>query len=677
MMKGCTTPRKLRCFLDICLVVTTLLACLANSQGWNDEGRKVLSPQSSSSSSFFLRNKINNQDFNDEMTMASLVQQALARGERHLFRERGQGDWESIGDGSVRERFLDGSASPSSTSTRPCNTEIGRIPKSELATVLQLLLSVFLPSSLVSQVLPSMTAGIVYDVAVYKVCGSCGDFFATSSSPPSFCQTTTYGYEANHSSVVFVPLQNVVSDAPILGQLRAIFSFHGATLNADQAPSQVWPSNLGLALSQLNTSSPTDLANFVGNLAPSLATSLGAAAGAIGIGPDYIGFGSSMNTHNRSFAYPVLYQQAAMTGWYATQQLLKNLTQASNCTVLLPIVTTTGYSEGGFASIAATDAMVHSGLHVISNHAGVPFLDMDREGAWVVLSYLNGYISPAKNNYVLGALAAYAGFSFSINTPGLANTGYPNQTMISPSWIITGDLQQNVIDWFAAPNPLSFTEFFNMLPLYAPEILNINLLDLVINVTSTNNGTSPCREGTIIPGVTDKLCEAILQGSVDSILANTTVPTFLCHSPNDTIIPTFMYPDSVYSNPLVTKMNTAFGMPVSGDHDVASLLCLLPVLDMILAPSNSTTSTSELAATVLPLTGSAAQTCKLAPTPMPVATPIPTTTAPSPGGGATPPSGSSTGSTSNASTRSYAVMVAGVSMLVSLWISMDIAVTFF
>lgn len=674
MMKGCscTTPKKQRSLLAICLAVSTLLTCLANGQGWNDEGRKM-PPQSSS---FFLRTSKmdnNDEDPNDEMTMASLlVQQALARGERHLFRERG--DWESMGDGE-RERLLDGSSSSSSSSTRPCNTEIGRIPKSELATVLQMLLSVFLPSTLVSQVLPSMTLGIKYDVAVYKVCGSCQVFFpSSSSSPPSYCQPSTYGYDANHSSIVFLPLQNVVSDAPILGQLRAVFSFHGATLNADEAPSQVWPSDLGLTLAQLNTSSPTDLANFVGNLAPSLATSLGAAAGAIGIGPDYIGFGSSMNTYNRSFADPVLYQQAAMTGWYATQQLLQNLTQSSNCTVLLPLVTTTGYSEGGFASIAATDAMVRSGLHVLSNHAGVPFLDMDREGAWVVLSYLKGYISPEKNNYVLGALAAYAGFSFSINTPGLANTGYPNQTMISPSWMIPGDLQQNVIDWFAAPNPLTFTEFFNMLPVYAPEILNINLLDLVINVTSTNNGTSPCREGTIIPGVTDKLCEAILQGSVDSILANTTVPTFLCHSPNDTIIPTFMYPDSIYSNPLVTKMNTVFGMPVSGDHDVASLLCLLPVLDMILAPSNTTTSSSELAATVLPLTGSAAQTCKLAPTPMPVATPAPTTTAPSPGGGASPTG--SAGGTSSASTGPFAVMAAGVSMMVSLWMCVeDLAVT--
>lgn len=661
-MQGCTTLNKQHRLLAICLVVITLLACLANCQGWNDEARKM-SPQSSS---FFLRSKMNHEDSNNHMTMQSLVQQALARGERHLFQEREE--W--------GERFLNGSLSSPSSSTRPCNAEIGRIPKSELATVLQMLLAVFLPSSLLSQVLPSMTAGIVYDVAVYKVCGSCQDFFASSSSPPSYCQSTTYGYDANHSSIVFLPLQNVVSDAPILGQLRAVFSFHGATLNADEAPSQLWPSNLGLTLAQLNTSSPTDIANFVGNIAPSLATSLGAAAGAIGIGPDYIGYGSTMNTHNRSFADPVLYQQAAMTGWYATQQLLQNLTQASNCTVLLPLVTTTGYSEGGFASIAATDAMVRSGLHVLSSHTGEPFLDMDREGAWVVLSYLKGYISPEKNNYILGALGAYAGFSFSINTPGLANTGYPNQTMISPSWMIPGDLQKNVIDWFAAPSPLTFSEFFNLLPMYAPEIFNINLLDLIMNVTSTNNGTSPCREGTIIPGVTDKLCEAILQGSVDSILANTTVPTFLCHSPNDTIIPSFMYPDSIYNNPLVTKMNTVFGMPVSGDHSVASLLCLLPVLDMILAPSNTTTSSSQLAATVLPLTGSAALTCKLAPTPMPVATPAPTTAAPSPGGGAAPPTGS-TGGTSSASTGSLGVTTVGFSIIASLWLGMDIAATFF
>ena len=518
------------------------------------------------------------------------------------------------------------------TDTR-CNTGVTRrITTSDILTVLELFLGIFVPPSLLPQVLPAFTSSIVrYDVAVYKLCGSCSDTWYPSAShtnavPPLYCQQSTPGYSANHSSLLFVPLlpsnnnknasssssSSSLTDLPLTGQLRLIMSFHGATLTAQQAPSDVWPSDLGVALSQLNMSDPVALGTFIASVQPSLSTLFGASAGAIGIVPDYLGFGASIFSNNRSFAVPVLYQQAAMVSYWAAQRWLEECT--SNCTVLTPVATTLGYSEGSFASIAANQAMTEAGVRVLTNFAAVPLLDMDKATAFAVSSFNQGLISPTKNNAFLGSLVAFPAFAYSIGNPVLANSGYPNQTALNPEWMMSDNLSHNVIDWFAAPYPLPIEQIFPMLPPFAPQVLNAAFLELIFTVTAQNM-TSPCRDGIIVPGVTDKLCETYLQASVYSILANTTTPTRLCYSVNDTIIPTYMFPDSVFQNSMVTKNSNVFGAPVEADHIIGGLLCLVQMLET-LAPTITTgnvttnsSTTKDHPTTILPLRGAAATTC--------------------------------------------------------------------
>jgi hypothetical protein len=295
--------------------------------------------------------------------------------------------------------------------TRACGDEIGRVTVSEIRALTTTTFTVILEErgglALLETSLNYFTKSLRYDLVAYKVCGSCAEAQASLSkqallqdesvfgSFSSYCTSNKYGYSAQHSALVFVPVvttdtsiavtERIASTAGtetttiVEGSLRSFIAMHLPRVSVSGAPTQRWPNiTLTEALTLDDSDNLAMLVTYINYLTPLVAAS----SGAVSIMPDYIGYGASLETHNRTFAYPPTYMQAAVTTWMATKQAIERDTYGwsinggnGGCTVMDSVASLAGVSEGGYAAIAAAPAMQQAGLRVLSVIAGATFLD--------------------------------------------------------------------------------------------------------------------------------------------------------------------------------------------------------------------------------------------------------------------------------------------------------------
>jgi hypothetical protein len=302
--------------------------------------------------------------------------------------------------------------------TRACGDEIGRVTESEIRDLASTLLTVVLEqagaSGFIENRLKYFTSSLRYNLVAYKVCGSCAETHASLSdqallqdesvfgSFSSYCASDKYGYSAKHSALVFVPVAtdnttSVTETTTIVeGSLRSFVSMHVTKVSVSDAPTQAWPTNLTDTLTRLGDSSGNELLmSYFDYLTPLVAAS----SGAVSILPDYIGFGASLVTHNRTYAYPPTYMQAAVTTWMATKRAIEqdtygwSINDGSGCTVMESVVSVAGGSEGGYAAIAAVPSMQQTGLRVVSVKAGTTFLDPGEQMEFAIGMYQYIYIN--------------------------------------------------------------------------------------------------------------------------------------------------------------------------------------------------------------------------------------------------------------------------------------------
>jgi hypothetical protein len=296
--------------------------------------------------------------------------------------------------------------------TRACGDEIGRVTESEIraltSTTFTYVLSQRGALGLLPNLLNYFTRSLRYDLVAYKVCGSCVEtelFLSEQAllqddsvfgSFPSYCASDKYGYSAQHSALVFVPVVTtdtttaVTESTPttaaaetatiVEGSLRSLVTMHLPRVSVSGAPTEIWPNitlTEALALDDSDDNMEM-LVTYINYLTPLVAAS----SGVVTIAPDYIGYGASLKTHNRTYAYPPTYMQAAMTTWMATKQAIEQDTYGwsindgtRGCAVMDSVVSLAGASEGGYAAIAAAPAMQQAGLRVLAVNAGATFLD--------------------------------------------------------------------------------------------------------------------------------------------------------------------------------------------------------------------------------------------------------------------------------------------------------------
>jgi hypothetical protein len=302
--------------------------------------------------------------------------------------------------------------------TRACGDEIGRVTESEMRALASAIFTYLLEDApgLLETTLKYFTKSLRYDVVAYKVCGSCEETQASMSEQAllqdesvfgafsSYCASDKYGNLAQHSALVFVPVTAETTStatarsekAKILeGSLRSFVSMHITKVSVDRAPTQAWPTNLTEALKLPGDTSDTFLLGpYFDYLTPLVA----AGSGAVSILPDYIGYGASLDTHNRTYAYPPTYQQAVVTTWMATKQAIEqdtygwSINTSSGCTAMDSVVSLAGNSEGGYAAIAAGPALQQAGVRVLSINAGAAFLDLGEQLEFAIGMYQHLFV---------------------------------------------------------------------------------------------------------------------------------------------------------------------------------------------------------------------------------------------------------------------------------------------
>ena len=497
--------------------------------------------------------------------------------------------------------------------TRVCDEVIGISQTNEIADLATYFINeVLSQSNLTNSLQPALRVllnAVQYNVKAIKICGTCtaiNDVMDTSNEYGSFnsyCGNDIYGYNAQHSALLFIPVVNGTEDTISIGEYKGFVSMHTLELDATKSPSETWPTNLNETLDNLSN----DQEQLFNLFSPFLDAIMAAATGAIAIIPDYIGYGETQTSYNRTAFYEPSYMQAAIVSYYAAQQYVRTITES--CSILGNELAISGASEGSFGAVSATIAFQRMGKTISDVFLGVPILNLEANLMFIIGtclfifnfifispitlahhvylyphfadSYLQNQVSDDMDNAIFQIMVPFVAFAASIETPGYANTG-SGQTLLSDVWINVNDIDSNAISWFANPNPLTESELFGPPPkgpVLAYEILNEDLVQLLIDGIS-NDVASPCSSATVSAEI-DKLCEFLIQANVISTLASTNVATSVCYSPEDTVIAPTNFPTSLFDNDLIQETTQLISglLPVRGDHAAASLICKIdPVL---------------------------------------------------------------------------------------------------
>lgn len=547
---------------------------------------------------------------------------------------------------------------------RACNEQIGVITTDEVVVAMTAYYSVLFVDD------PDLFAASVetvqflaqYDSAVWKLCHSCEELAATGLDLPDACGPDQYGYDAQLSSLVFVPL-DPATNAPLSGLLRGVYNFHGAKMTVTQAPTVQWPANITAEVANIDqTADPTLIVQWVlSNLFEGLTLMVAASQGAIGIAPDYIGYGSSQATLNRTLGILPTYQTAGVVSQLGTQGWISEYT--ANCTQLDNVVTLFGTSEGGYAAGAVAPVFVDMGIDILAVKTGVMLTDPEQVLAGAFAQYNDGLIDPSKNNILFQAYLPVSGLAYSIDLPSLANSG-TNQSTLSETW------RDQVLEWVSNPNPLTLEQVIGVMPSYAPEIFNEDFLALV-NASNAQGLSNPCSSDFIIVGQTDLLCEALESNSLLPLLEAATYDFDICYTPGDTIIPVTQYPESLFANSsFVKNASEIAGIPAFGDHGTGAVFCALNMFIFLAGPDRA--SDASLSPTLIQQVDDA--TCQTTQPPSPTTGPVPTAapvapTEPSPAPVAEPTTSAPTTSapTSAGSARSPTLWLLAVGAIVAAW----------
>ena len=462
--------------------------------------------------------------------------------------------------GSSRQRVLQ-------PSNRNCGEQICTITTTEILDLANLFIEYMIPENFRDTVRAVVTPMVKHGLAVYKVCGSCVDLPSVES-----CSDDQYGHNATHSALVFLPL-NETTDVPLAGKLRGYVYMHGTPLSVDKAPTEVWPGDLGEAVAAAIGELPNQakLVELIVNTLEYWGVLLFASAGTVGLAPDYLGYGASLATHNRAYLVANTYRQDVVILFSTTKQFVSGLT--GGCTLLEDTVTMSGTSEGGSAVIEGAVALRQLGVEVLQAFSAVGPIDFEQFIVFAFQSFDDGVVSnrtspnPQNNVFFYNELPFLA-FSYSIQIPGLTNTG-SDESLVHPDWNVEGNFSRNILDWYDSPDPISIIEAMMLAPEYAPAVINADFLQLFQDARA-NNISSPCTS-SLVTNLTDNNCQTLLENMPLNQFDVIDFNVSLCSSDYDTLVPPSSIPSSLFDYDFVSKFEIPGGGSV--DHADAAFYC--------------------------------------------------------------------------------------------------------
>ena len=244
------------------------------------------------------------------------------------------------------------SSTPTPTSPIPCNEILFEWTVQETVTAIAAFLTEFLPPS-DAILAPLVLADVTFGIRAQKICAACTDFpeLIANGDNTSFCQTDVYGATVAHSGVVYLPLKPSQSDASqwVIApgtRIPAIYC-HGTRANGE------------MAMETLQTTPDPELFTHL---------IIAATSGTLSILPDYMGYGASLGVVDKAYIVRQAYATASVPLVWRTRQLVE---QETGCTTLMAnAVGVSGYSEGGYASVAVAEALHGLGFDIIKLLSG-------------------------------------------------------------------------------------------------------------------------------------------------------------------------------------------------------------------------------------------------------------------------------------------------------------------
>jgi len=177
-------------------------------------------------------------------------------------------------------------------SDRACNEKIGIVTTDELEALVEIFMAALLTPPLDSFIpvfRNLFLQSVTYNLTIYKVCGGCQDYEEVIGDEP-FCNSTSIGYDATHSAIVFIPMNSEVDQEILLEvKFRGYIQMSVTEINVEGALSEVWPANLTEETVNRVQLGEAEIGNFLGDMIDLLPLALAASAGAISIGPDGLG----------------------------------------------------------------------------------------------------------------------------------------------------------------------------------------------------------------------------------------------------------------------------------------------------------------------------------------------------------------------------------------------------
>jgi hypothetical protein len=200
-------------------------------------------------------------------------------------------------------------------------------------------------------------------------------------------------------------------------------------------------------------------------------------------------------------------------------------------------------------------------------------------------SFDNGLVSLQTDSASYYSILPFIAYAFSVENPGLANTG-TDQQALAPEWRNATNFDRDIISWFESPGLLTSREVAQrMLPIDVTSVFNADYLALLRQARAAGVSFA-CDSEFVVVNVTDKLCEAVNSVSLLNVVADIDIPLQLCYSLNDTVVSPLVYTDSsinITGNPNVTFYAGPLGLlPVTGDHFSAVTLCSVGPLERFL-----------------------------------------------------------------------------------------------
>jgi len=375
----------------------------------------------------------------------------------------------------------------------------------------------------------ALSAAAKNGIQVRKLCASCTDIQAPPSNYDNFCGADDYGFDVRHSGLLFLPL---TADATSIlpGTHKSIVYCVGTRTNSQ--PSTEWEgANSGIEV-------------FL-NVALTVTT------GSAVVIPDYMGQGESQGQTSRGYIVRKSYSTSVIPLWLATNELIRTETDCSSS--LANSVATVGYSEGGYASVAAADALNIIGADLIRVEAGgAPFRLSTVTTLSAVENADDGTFPSGSREYF-----GLVGSSYSSTYRDVANYEKGQD-------VLSVETRDTIVDLVAAG--ASDADIKAVTPVSDPtSIFDAELVAWVRDAIQLQD-VDPCNNNPQ-PGVSDLICLAFQDNTLTDILHNAPYPVRLCHSPDDKVIDIGNLPDFDQNS------NLSF-LQVSETHGSAGVSCL-------------------------------------------------------------------------------------------------------